>query len=224
MTVPLYGIFGCGGFGREGIELARESCLREKGSDSAFELCFIEHQPKASLVNGYPVLTPQEFANFGRRERYFNILIANNIDRRRIAGECEAHGMRPFTIISGLADVHPTAEIGEGAVLCQYTLVSANARVGRYFHLNHHSYVSHDCTVGDFVTFAPAVCCNGTIEIDDLAYIGSGAIIRNGTPHRQMRVGRASTVGMGAVVINSVADGVTVAGNPARPVTKNRRT
>lgn len=216
MTVPLYGIFGCGGFGREGIELARESCLRERGSETGFELCFIEHQPTVSLVNGYPVLSIEQFAGITDRERYFNILIANTDDRVRIARECAALGLTPFTIKSRLAEVHPTAIVGEGAVLCHFSLISANTRVGRFFHLNHHSYVSHDCTIGDFVTLAPAVCCNGTIRIEDFAYIGSGAVIRNSTAGRQTSIGRQATVGMGAIVLHSVPDGTTVVGNPAR--------
>ena len=222
MTAPLYGIFGCGGFGREGIELARETCLREHGSDAKFELCFIEHRPAATFVDGYPVLSIEQFAQIRDRQRYFNILIANSDDRVKIAKECETLGLTPFTIRSRTAEVHATATIGEGAVLCQYSLVSANARVGRFFHLNHHSYVSHDCTVGDFVTFAPAVRCNGTVQIEDFAYLGSGAVIRNGMPGRHMRIGRRAIIGMGAIVVKPVPEGVTVVGNPARPLARPR--
>ena len=212
----LYGIFGAGGFGREAIWLAQETCLTTHCSGKDFELCFIEHEPKTAQQNGFRVLSLREFASIRGTERRFNVLVANPAVRERIVAECEALGLRPFTIRSRLAEVHPTAQIGEGAVLCQFTLVSANAKVGRFFHLNHHGYVSHDCVVGDFVTFAPAVRCNGTIQIDDSAYIGSGAVIHQGTPARQMRIGAKAVVGMGSVVLRSVAAGVTVAGNPAR--------
>ena len=36
--------------------------------------------------------------------------------------------------------------------------------------------------IGDFVTFAPGVKCNGNIHIEDHVYIGAGAVIKQGTP------------------------------------------
>jgi sugar O-acyltransferase (sialic acid O-acetyltransferase NeuD family) len=216
LTKTWYAIFGTGGFGREGIALAHENCLQQDQSASTFEICFVEHRPSQKRINDYPVLSLDEFAALDVTDKRFNVLVAKPADRLRIALECEGLGFRPFSIRSQLADVHPTAQIGEGAVLCQFTIVSANAKVGRHFHLNHHGYVSHDCSIGDFVTFAPAVRCNGTIEIGDLAYIGSGATIHQGTPARQMKIGAQATVGMGSVVLHSVAANTTVAGNPAR--------
>jgi GDP-perosamine N-acetyltransferase len=200
------------------MALAQETCLVRHPSAADFDLVFIDQQPKQSRVDGYAVMSLDEFTGQSYAERRFNVLVADPKVRARIAGECEALGLLPFTIRSRHADVHPNARIGEAAVLCQFTFVSANACVGRYFHLNHHGYVSHDCTIGDFVTFAPAVRCNGTIAVGDFAYIGAGASIRQGTPGRPMSVGKAAVVGMGAVVLDPVADGITVAGNPARPL------
>jgi sugar O-acyltransferase (sialic acid O-acetyltransferase NeuD family) len=217
----LYGVFGTGAFAREGMWLARETCLALHRSAAEFDLCFIEHEPTRAQIDGCRVLSLQQFAAQDAMDKRFNVLIADTLVRQRIVAECEALGLRPFTIRSRLAEIHPTAEIGEGAVLCQFTLVSADAKVGRYFHLNHHGYVSHDCCVGDFVTFAPAVRCNGTIEISDLAYIGCGAIIHQGTPLRKMRIGSRAIVGMGAVVLRSVADDTTVVGNPARRLSRS---
>jgi GDP-perosamine N-acetyltransferase len=218
----IYGIFGKGGFGREGMALARESCLTRHQSAADFELVFIDQHPQQDRIDGCAVMSLEEFAAQKHAERRFNVLIADPKVRARIAGECEALGLLPFTIRSRLAEVHPNARIAEAAVLCQFTFVSANATVGRYFHLNHHGYVSHDCTIGDFVTFAPAVRCNGTIAVGDFAYVGAGAAIRQGTPERPMSVGRGAVIGMGAVVLDSVADGDTVVGNPARPMARAR--
>ena len=72
--------------------------------------------------------------------------------------------------------------------------------------------------IGDFVTFAPGVMCNGNVHIDDHAYIGTGAILKQGTPDKPLRIGRGAVVGMGAVVTKDVAPGETVIGNPARPM------
>jgi acetyltransferase-like isoleucine patch superfamily enzyme len=70
--------------------------------------------------------------------------------------------------------------------------------------------------IGDFVTFAPGVHCNGNVLIEDHAYIGAGAILRQGKPGEPLVIGRGAVVGMGAVVTRNVAPGTTVVGNPAR--------
>jgi acetyltransferase-like isoleucine patch superfamily enzyme len=58
------------------------------------------------------------------------------------------------------------------------------------------------------------MCC-GRVAIEDYAYIGAGACIRQGTDQRPMVIGRGAVVGMGAVVTRSVAPDTTVVGNPA---------
>ena len=98
--------------------------------------------------------------------------------------------------------------------------MTSNIRIGRYFHANIYSYVAHDCIIGDYVTFAPGVHCNGNIVIEDHAYIGTGAIIKQGNPGRPLVIGHHAVVGMGAVVTRDVPPQTTVIGNPARPMQK----
>jgi hypothetical protein len=54
--------------------------------------------------------------------------------------------------------------------------------------------------------------------VEDGAWIGAGALVRNGRPDRPLVVGAGATVGMGAVVMRDVPPGATVLGNPARIV------
>ena len=53
------------------------------------------------------------------------------------------------------------------------------------------------------------------VHIGEDVWIGGGAIILAG-----VRIGAAAIVGAGAVVTRDVAEGVTVVGNPARPVAR----
>jgi acetyltransferase-like isoleucine patch superfamily enzyme len=107
-------------------------------------------------------------------------------------------------------------QIGPGAVLCPFVTLTSNIRIGQQFHANLYSYVEHDCVIGDFVTFAPGVQCNGNVVVEDHAYIGAGAMLRQGKPGEPLVIGRGALVGMGAVVTRSVTPGTTVVGNPAR--------
>jgi acetyltransferase-like isoleucine patch superfamily enzyme len=101
--------------------------------------------------------------------------------------------------------------------------VTSNARIGRFFHANLYSYVAHDCRVGDFVTFAPNVHCNGRVVVEDDAYVGTGAVLRQGSDEKPLVIGRGAVVGMGAVVTKSVEPFTTVVGNPAAPLQRASR-
>ena len=105
--------------------------------------------------------------------------------------------------------------IGCGSILSPFVTLTSNISIGRHFHANLYSYVEHDCVIGDYVTFAPGVKCNGNVIVEDYAYLGAGAVIKQGLPSAPIVIGRGAVVGMGAVVTKSVLPGQTVVGNPA---------
>jgi sugar O-acyltransferase (sialic acid O-acetyltransferase NeuD family) len=143
--------------------------------------------------------------------------VAAAATRQAIAERFEGAGAVPFAVVAKNADVGPGNSIGDGPVLCGFTSITADATIGRFFHANIYSYVAHDCVIGDYVTFAPNVHCNGNVHIEDYAYIGTGAVLRQGTPEQPIVIGSGAVVGMGAIVTKSVPAGTTVIGNPARP-------
>lgn len=62
--------------------------------------------------------------------------------------------------------------------------------------------------------------CNGNIHIEDHAYIGTGAILKQGSPDKPLVFGKAAIVGMKAIVTKDVAPNAVVVGNPAKPLVK----
>jgi acetyltransferase-like isoleucine patch superfamily enzyme len=54
------------------------------------------------------------------------------------------------------------------------------------------------------------------VHIGAHAYIGAGAIIRNGSAQKPLMIGAGAVIGMGAVVLQDVLPFTTVVGNPAR--------
>lgn len=116
--------------------------------------------------------------------------------------------------------VSKTSKISEGAILCPFVTITANATIGVGFQANIYSYIAHDCVIGDYVTFAPSVKCNGNVEIGDNVYIGTGAIIKQGKNNRPLKIGKDAIIAAGAVVTRNVPAGQTVFGNPAIELTK----
>ncbi|HMG48080.1 MAG TPA: acetyltransferase [Allosphingosinicella sp.] len=193
-------IYGAGGFGREVVTAAR---FEDR------DLVFMSDGPAVDFGGiphiGITDLTPDDEVV---------IAIADTAVRRRLAARCQ----RFATLIAPTAVIGNEVEIGEGSIICDFAMVTASARIGRHFHCNIYSYVAHDCVIGDFVTFAPKVCCNGNVHVGDGAYIGTGAVIKNGVPGRPIVIGAGAVIGCGAVVTKDVPPGVTVVGNPARPL------
>ena len=210
-----YILVGAGGFGREVMPLMLAQFSRQIQAGLAEVHFAIEGFAEESEVNGVPVISLEQARSLPG-ELYFNIAIANSRVREQIAEDCLAAGMAPFSVTAPSALDLGTNQIGAGGIFCPFSMVTANVRIGRFFHANHYSYVGHDCEIGDFVTFAPSVHCNGNIRIEDHAYLGTGAMIRPGSKTTPLIIGRAAVVGIGAVVLSNVPAGATVFGNPAR--------
>lgn len=210
-------IYGVGGFGREVMPLARAQWASR---GVPHELVFVDDQPPAPWVNGHRVLSYAEWLAQPAQQRWISIAIANSRVRERLAQRCEADGVQFFEVRAANVVQLDDVQLGEGAILCPFVTLTSNIRIGRHFHANMYSYVTHDCVIGHYVTFAPGVKCNGNVVIEDHAYIGTGAVLHPGKPGEPLVIGRGAVVSMGAVVFKSVPPGATVVGNPARPLVK----
>jgi sugar O-acyltransferase (sialic acid O-acetyltransferase NeuD family) len=184
-------------------------------------LVFVDDYPPAIQVNGHRALTYAQWMAEPASSRHVCIAIANSQIRQRLALQCAADGLGFFEVRAPNVVQMDKVQLGEGAILSPFVTLTSNIRIGRHFHANLYSYVEHDCVIGDFVTFAPGVKCNGNVVIEDHAYIGTGALIKQGAPGAPLVIGRGAVVGMGAVLTKSVPPGVTVVGNPARPMNNN---
>ncbi len=211
-------IFGASGFGREVMPLAR---LQWAASGEPHQLVFVDDHSPAAECNGHLVFTYNEWLTKPASSRYINIAIANSAVRQQLVERCMADGVQFVEVRAANVVQLDDVKLGEGAILNSFVHLTSNIRIGQHFHANIYSYVAHDCVIGDYVTFAPGVMCNGNVVVEDHAYIGTGAVIKQGQPGQPLVIGRGAVVGMGAVVTKSVPPGVTVVGNPAKPLVKN---
>lgn len=210
-------IFGASGCGRGVLPLARAQWAV---TSEPYELVFVDDNPSAAVVNGHLVLTYQQWLERPATSRHINIAIANSFVREKLVHRCMNDEVDFFEVRAANVVQMDEVQIGEGAILSPFVTLTSNIRIGCHFHANLYSYVEHDCVIGDFVTFAPGVKCNGNVVIEDHVYIGAGAVIKQGQPGRPIVIGKGSTVGMGAVVTKCVPAGATVVGNPARLLVK----
>ncbi|MCH7868424.1 MAG: NeuD/PglB/VioB family sugar acetyltransferase [Myxococcales bacterium] len=212
-----YAVYGSAGCGRGVMPLIREQvALRDGDAD----FVFVDDDPsrQGGEVNGVRCIPFGELISADLTSTRICVAVAEPNVRRALVEKCQAAGLEFFEVAAADHVRYDEVEIASGAIFCASTMVTANVRIGAHFHCNIYSYVEHDCLIGDFVTFAPRVSCNGNIIIEDGAYVGTGAVLKQGTPGRPLRVGKGAVVGMGAVVVRDVAPGSTVVGNPAQPL------
>lgn len=209
-----FAIFGASGCGRGVLPLARQQLLQTE--TQPWDLVFVDDNPPAARLNGQRVLTYAQWLTEPAASRHISLAIANGGLREKLAARCQADGVVFFDVRAANVVLMDEVQVGPGAVLCPFVTLTSNIRIGQHFQANLYSYVEHDCVIGDFVTFAPGVQCNGNVVIEDHAYIGTGASIKQGQPGKPLVIGRGAVVGMGAVVTKNVAPGTTVIGNPAR--------
>ena len=194
-------IFGAGGMGRELADIARRS--------TDWPIVFVVDEPGGAEVQGIPLIGPEALEPDDR----LVVALGTPAGRKTIA---DRFANRAFgSVIAPSAIVSPSARIGEGAQICDFVAINNAVTIGRHFQANVFAQVSHDCVIGDYVTFSPRTTCNGNVHIGDGVFIGAGAVIRNGSPERPLVIGEGATIGMGAVVVKDVPAGATVWGVPA---------
>lgn len=206
----IYAVYGASGYGKEVMPLL------QKQVGHHCTIYFIDDAMQKVSINETPVITFNDFLTISARQKFVVIAIASSVIREKLSGQLLKHGISIFNIQSDNAVVMDTVKLSDGYILSPFVTLTSNIKIGKYFHANLYSYVAHDCIIGDFVTFAPRVSCNGNIHIHDHAYIGTGAVIKQGTPDKPLIIGKGAVVGMGAVVTKDVPAGAVVVGNPAR--------
>src|SRR3954468_2570377 len=111
--------------------------------------------------------------------------------------------------IHPLASVDDRAEIGDGTVVWQYSVVLAGAVVGRDCNLNAHTFVEGGARIGDRVTLKSGVYVLDGIVIENDVFCGPNATFTNDrTPRSRQRptefldtrICRGASIGAGAVI------------------------
>jgi sugar O-acyltransferase (sialic acid O-acetyltransferase NeuD family) len=134
--------------------------------------------------------------------------------RRCAAEDALARGFRrEATMIDPTATVAASASIGSGCYVNAHAIIAAGVLAGGGCSINRGASIGHHNVLADYVSIGPGAVTGGNCHVGEAAFLGVGAVIAP-----EVTVGAEAMVGAGAVVIADVPPGITVVGNPARPV------
>jgi sugar O-acyltransferase (sialic acid O-acetyltransferase NeuD family) len=201
-------IVGAGGFGREVLQWARDAwpsdCNRIAGFLSA----------DAHVLDGCDCGIRIVGSPDSHRPVHGDLhLLAIGVPyaRRRVAESLIARGAEFLTLVHPTAIVAPSAEIGEGSIICPYSIVSDSARLGRFVAMNYHTSLGHDASAGDFAVLSPYSTLGGHAHIEQDVFLGLHASVGPGKT-----VGARSKVSANSCVLASAPSDSLIFGVPGR--------
>jgi len=189
-------IIGAGGHGRVCADVARKMGVWE-------EILFADDHAPESFP--YPIVGNTDEA--AKREADFFVAIGNASIRKRVTAKLK----------SVVTLIHPSAVIGERAVIGEGTLIAAGAVVapdaviGKGAIVNTQASVDHDCVIGDYVHVSVGAHLCGTVHVGENTWIGAGATVIN-----NIDICPDCFIGAGAVAVKSITVPGTYIGVPAK--------
>lgn len=205
-------LVGAGDHGRGVLEILRRAA--ERGSAQEV-VGIVDDAPGVKEVDGVPLLGGVAWLAEHLKDLDAAVIlaIASPVAKRTLVDRLAPARPRWARAIHPRADLAPSVTVGPGSVIGSGVVIVYETTVGAHVTVNLNATVGHHVGLGDFVTVAPGANILGKARIGSGAQIHANAVILP-----SIRVGDGATVGAGAVVMKDVAEGVTVFGNPARPI------
>lgn len=212
-------IYGAGGFAREVAWLV-EDCGR--AGDGHQVVCFMDDNPAAhgKTLNGIPVMGLE-----AARRTFPQALAVGGVGspktRQGLMENAAAAGFSFATLVHPRVERSSWIRMGAGTVICAGNILTTNIVLGEHVQINLDCTIGHDVIMGDFATLAPGAHISGCVQLGRRTYVGTGAVIINGTQESPIVIGDDAVIGAGACVTRNVEPGATVVGVPAKPVQRS---
>lgn len=200
-----YIVFGSGGFAKEVIGYIE--------SDGHNILAVVSSKPFNcdSYNKKYKIIEQLEKNEYPNCEF---ILAVGDINIKKIIVSKNENRWGNFIHSSSHVSEH--ANLGKGNIICPYTSILGDCKIGNFCTFNVYNCVAHDNLIGNYVTFSPYCGTMGNCEIDDECFLGTAAYC---IP--KIKLGKKIKVSAGSIVRHSYNEECILLGNPAKPRIKN---
>jgi sugar O-acyltransferase (sialic acid O-acetyltransferase NeuD family) len=169
------------------------------------------------LIHDRPIISFEAW-----RDRFIGhpcvLALGNPTAKRRLAERIVAAGGSSCSFHDRPGYVLPEVTVGIGSYVHLPSYVGPHSHVGEHVAVMPMATIGHDVRIGSYSTICPSCTIGGQVVIESEVFLGAGCVILNGRHEKPLVIGTGATVAAGAVVTKSVPPGITVMGNPARPL------
>lgn len=164
---------------------------------------------KGEAIHGVPVIGDSTIITELDPKVYnFVIAVADNNARRQIV---EANDISYVNVVHPHASISQFAKLGIGNIILPNVSVDPEAIIHNHVIINKNTSIGHNVEMEDFSQASPGCQLGGLVQI--CTFLGMGATLMP-----NIKIGRHSIVGAGAVVTKDLPDYCTAIGTPAKPV------
>ena len=139
--------------------------------------------------------------------------LGNPSVRKKYVDVLLAKGAKFGTLVHPTAYVGVNVKIGDGCVVTQRAILTADIKIGNFVNVGVVTTLSHGNVVGDYSQFAGYCCVAGEVTIGEFVECGCAVSI---VP--RLTIGDHSQLCTGSVVLRNVKSYEKVLGNPARAI------
>lgn len=208
-------IIGAGGVGREVSLIIQQINELEETWNL---LGFIDDNTDnwGKVINGYSVIGGIDSLEFLSNDTYIVIAIANYKVKKNIVNKIN-NKFKFATIVHPKVWIHDYMTVGEGTIIYEGAILTANIEIGNHVIISPKCGVGHDSIIKDYVSLLWNVNVSGNDLIEEGVMMGSGSTVIQGK-----KIGKGSIIGAGAVVVNDIESFSTAVGVPAKVIKSDK--
>ena len=208
-------IIGAGGVGREVSLIIQQINELEQTWNL---LGFIDDNTDnwGKVINGYSVIGGIDSLEFLSNDTYIVIAIANYEVKKKIVNKVN-NKFKFATIVHPKVWIHDYMTVGEGTIIYEGAILTANIEIGNHVIISPKCGVGHDSIIKDYVSLLWNVNVSGNDLIEEGVMMGSGSTVIQGK-----KIGKGSIIGAGAVVVNDIESFSTAVGVPAKVIKSDK--
>lgn len=208
-------IIGAGGVGREVSLIIQQINELEQTWNL---LGFIDDNTDnwGKVINGYSVIGGIDSLEFLSNDTYIVIAIANYKVKKNIVNKIN-NKFKFATIVHPKVWIHYYMTVGEGTIIYEGAILTANIEIGNHVIISPKCGVGHDSIIKDYVSLLWNVNVSGNDLIEEGVMMGSGSTVIQGK-----KIGKGSIIGAGAVVVNDIESFSTAVGVPAKVIKSDK--
>ena len=208
-------LIGAGGVGREVSLIIQQINELEQTWNL---LGFIDDNTDnwGKVINGYSVIGGIDSLEFLSNDTYIVIAIANYKVKKNIVNKIN-NKFKFATIVHPKVWIHDYMTVGEGTIIYEGAILTANIEIGNHVIISPKCGVGHDSIIKDYVSLLWKVNVSGNDLIEEGVMMGSGSTVIQGK-----KIGKGSIIGAGAVVVNDIESFSTAVGVPAKVIKSDK--